>query len=108
MRAGKMSDRIIIQTPGTARSAAGAVAPVWADFARCWARIRPLTARERLLAGQLASTIDTEIEIRYREGITHGMRVVCGDEVYGIEAAVDPERSGARLVLQCVKGRPGD
>lgn len=108
MQAGALRDYVTIQQPGTARSGTGAAAPVWTTYAAVWARIRPLTMRERVNGAQLAPEVDTEIEIRYLAGVTAGMRVVAGAEVYGIDGAEDPERKRQRLVLRCVKGRPGE
>jgi SPP1 family predicted phage head-tail adaptor len=108
MEAGRLRDRVTIEQPGTVRSASGAAAPAWSAFATVYAPIRPLTMRERVSGAQLAPEVDTEIEIRFLDGVTAGMRVVAGTEVYGIDGAVDPERKRARLVLRCVKGRPGE
>lgn len=108
MEAGRLRDLVTIEQPGEARSGSGAAQPAWTAFAQVWAAIRPLTMRERVAGAQQGAEIDTEIEIRYLAGVTERMRVVAGSEVYAIQAAADPERRRARLVLRCVKGRPGD
>ena len=48
---------------------------------------------EAIKAGAVTSKVQTSIRLRYRTGITSGMRVVCGGVVYNI-LAVLPDLAG--------------
>lgn len=107
MRAGKLAHRVTIeqQVAGSpAQHDTGEPDEAWATYWECWAGIRPLSGRELFLAQQAASRIEAEIEIRYKAGITAGMRVSASSVYYNIEAIIDPEVRHERLILRCSTG----
>lgn len=107
VRAGQLRHRVIIQQKTTGspqRTAMGAPDDIWADHVTVWAAVRPLRSRERFLAQAAESQIDTEIEIRYRAGITAAMRVKHGTVIYNIEGVRDPEERHIKLYLDCSTG----
>lgn len=107
VRAGALRHRVVIQrkvSGSPTRTAMGAPDDTWTDYLTVWAAVRPLRSRERFLAQAAESQVDTEIEIRYRDGITAAMRVVHGSTVYNIEGIRDPDKRNDKLLLDCSTG----
>ena len=107
MRAGRLSHRITIQqlvAGSPEQKPTGEPDVAWTDVATVWADVRPLQGRSLLLAQQVQSRVDTEIEIRYRAGVNAAMRVTHDSDVYDILAVIDPDKRHVRLVLHCATG----
>jgi SPP1 family predicted phage head-tail adaptor len=77
----------------------------WTEVETVWADIRPLRGEALFRAQQVNSRVSVEIDIRYRDDITSGMRVVHGATIYDIES-VPPLRPvhGGRFTLSCSTG----
>lgn len=69
--------------------------------ARCWASIEPARGKTYYDMERTADTEYTVITIRWRKGLTHGMRVRYQDHVYDIDSIVDPSMRHERLELYC-------
>lgn len=108
MRSGRLRHLLQLQELASAsprQSTSGERLDPWANFASVRARISPVSGKERRAAGQTQSVIDTEIEIRYLDGVVAGMRGVHAGKVYTIHAVVDPDERNKRLLLQCTAGQ---
>ena len=99
MQAGALRHRVELQTATEGRSSSGAVTRTWATTATVYAEIRDLAGREYFDAATVQSEVTTKIRIRYRSGLTPGMRVVWGSHIYDIESVVDPEGRQRELLL---------
>ena len=97
MQAGRLNRRCVLQTPGTAQDELGQPIPGWTDIASVWADIRMRSGLEAIKAGAVVSTVQASIRIRYRAGITAGMRVVHNLVAYEI-LAVQPDVGGREYV----------
>lgn len=73
----------------------------WGDLAQVWADIRHLTGSESIKAGNDASTVKASIRIRYRAGLTAGMRILHKTTAYEIKAVLPDERSRTYVDLLC-------
>ena len=107
MRSGRLRHKVTLRKleAGSPRQAAnGERLDGWADFATVRAYVRPISGKELRAGQQINSQIVAEIEIRWLAGVEAGMRVHHGDDVYHIEAAIDPERRQRKLLLQCSRG----
>lgn len=107
MQAGKLRHRVALEglvAGSPQQHDTGEPDVSFTESAAVWADVRPLSGRQLLAAQQIASEVTTEIEIRYRAGVTAGMRVVHGSTVYEIKAVVNPEGRNIRLLLQCAQG----
>lgn len=78
MQAGKLRHRIQIQQKVTGQDpqTGEQLTEQWVDFAKVWASVEDLSARDFIAAQAGQSEAKTRIVIRYREGITPAMRVV--------------------------------
>ena len=93
LQAGKLRWHCTLQQPATGQDGTGQPLTGWVDVAQFWADIRQTGGLEAIKAGAVTSKVQTSIRLRYRTGITSGMRVVCGGVVYNI-LAVLPDLAG--------------
>ena len=100
MQAGRLNSRCTLQAPGTATDEIGQPIPGWTDVATLWADIRMKSGLESIKAGAPVSVVQASIRVRYRAGITAGMRVVHNLQAYNI-VAVLPD-VGAREYIDLV------
>ena len=95
MRAGKLRHRIAIEQPGSAQDPdTGEMVDGWAPVATVWASVEPLSAREFIAAQAGQSEITANIRIRYRAGITAGMRLLHKGQAYNIHGVLPDLDSG--------------
>ena len=97
MQAGRLNTRCTLQQPGTTADELGQPIPGWTDVATVWADIRMKSGLEAIKAGAPVSVVQASIRVRYRTGITAGMRVVHNLQAYSI-TAVMPDVGGREYV----------
>ena len=97
MQAGTLTKRVTLQAPGTATDELGQPIPGWTDVATLWGDIRMKSGLESIKAGASVSVVQASIRVRYRAGITAGMRIVCNLVVYEIKAVM-PDVGGREYV----------
>ena len=97
MQAGRLDSRVTIQAPGATTDELGQPIPGWTDVATIWADIRMKSGLESIKAGASVSTVQASIRVRYRAGITAGMRVLVDSVAYNI-TAVQPDVGGREFV----------
>ena len=97
MQAGRLNRRCTLQAPGTAQDELGQPNPGWTDVATVWADIRMKSGLESIKAGAPVSVVQASIRVRYRAGITAGMRVVHNLQAFNI-VAVLPDVGGREYV----------
>ena len=94
--AGQLNRRITIQKPADSQDSLGQPVVQWQDYARVWARLRPVSpsTTEAVRSGQDSSLRRINIRIRYRADIDPSMRVVDPNgSAYGILAGSPAEDS---------------
>lgn len=97
MQAGLLNRRVTLQAPGTTQDELGQPIPGWTDVATLWADIRMKSGLESIKAGAPVSVVQASIRVRYRAGITAGMRVVHNLQAFNI-VAVSPDVGGREYV----------
>jgi SPP1 family predicted phage head-tail adaptor len=97
MQAGRLNRRCTLQQPGTTTDELGQPIPGWTDVATLWADIRMKSGLEAIKAGASVSVVQASIRVRYRAGITAGMRVVHNLVAYEIKAVM-PDVGGREYV----------
>lgn len=77
----------------------------WSSFAAgIPAYITPLSGRELLASGAIASEISHRVVMRYIAGIVAGMRVDCNGRKFTIKAVLNEEERNQKLTLMCAEG----
>lgn len=97
MQAGKLNSRVTLQQQSEEFDELGQPLTTWTDVATIWADIRNMGGIESIKADATASVVKSSIRIRYRTGVTAGMRVLHGSTAYNITAVL-PDVSGKRFV----------
>jgi len=93
MDAGKMKDRITIQT----KDPSGA----WVDLARVWSEIRPLFAKEVIERGDAQQNATHLMVIRVRSDLKSTARVIFRGRIYDVQSILPHFRYRDRLELTC-------
>lgn len=88
MDPGKLKWRCILQQPQAGQDAIGQPLTGWVEVARFWADIRQTGGLEAIKAGAVTAKVQASIRLRYRTGISSGMRVLCGDVAYNVLAVL--------------------
>ena len=101
MKIGDLRHRVTIQEKAVTIDAYGGEVVIWADVATVWAAMEPLSGREFLEGRRLENEINHRIRIRYREGLTPSMRVVCGSRTFDIEAVIERASRRREIWLMC-------
>lgn len=97
MQAGLLNRRVTLQAPGTTQDELGQPIPGWTDVATLWADIRMKSGLESIKAGAQVSVVQASIRVRYRAGITAGMRLTHNLQAFNI-VAVMPDVGGREYV----------
>lgn len=89
MRAGKLSDRIEIQSREISQDTFGDGLQVWSTVATRWGSIEQVSGREVWQANQLNPDVNVKITLRYYSGLTPRHRLVNGDRTFNIDSVID-------------------
>ena len=104
-RAGSAGERrrlITIQQRSGAKDAWNKPLPdAWADVCRPWANLLKNNGAEAIKADAIRSTVRASFRITYRTGITAGMRVLHGTEIYDIKVVLPDEVGRQHVDLAC-------
>ncbi len=91
-RAGKYNRRVVLQSFADTVNTFGETDPTdpanWTSDATLWARVNELSGRERLLAQQITPDATTQIDIRFRNGVTVEKRFLVPLEATTLGAAI--------------------
>ncbi len=108
MQAGKLRHRVEIQHKITPRDPATGefLDPAWVEFAKAWAAVEDLSARDMIAAKAGQFQVTGRMVIRYRAGVLPTMRVIHRGETYSIEGhPLADKKSGLEyLTLLVSKG----
>lgn len=90
MQSGKLPHRITIehQTEGEQDQVTGYVPIIWAEFAKVWGKLEPLSTKDQLQAQAINSTMTARCKIRYSSKaiqVNSTMRVMFRDKYWKID-----------------------
>ena len=92
-----------MQYHNTTQNANGEPVGSWATFHECWARVRPMSGNERVIASQIQAETTHAVELRYKAGITQDMRILFGTRILHIENIINPEEYNELQRLMCIE-----
>lgn len=102
MRAGRLNQRITIQSPATGQNEYGEPNSGWTDFAaNIPAEVLDVSGREFLASAAINNSVTTKITIRSLDGVIASMRVIHGTDVYNITAPL--KQRDRTILLMCVR-----
>lgn len=101
IRAGQMRTRVTLQRPVESNER-GETVTTWQTYATVWAHVRPLSAREYLMAQQVQAAITHQVMIRYRPDVSAKHRIIAGDRTLHLAAPPQvPDDYRDQLILLC-------
>lgn len=105
MDASRLDRRIRLEQRAVTRADDGSETSAWSLVAEVWAQVVPLRGQERYGAGAEQPERDARVRIRWRPGISAGMRVVYEDRAWDIQAVLEVGRREG-LDLLCSGQQP--
>jgi SPP1 family predicted phage head-tail adaptor len=105
IRAGSLDRRIAIEARTISRRQDGSEVIGWSSVGETWAQVTPLKGQERYNAGAEQPEYDFKIRIRWREGLSSGMRVVLDGRILDIKSVLEVGRREG-LDLLCSGQQP--
>lgn len=102
--AARLRERVTLQQFSLAPDGAGGYAKSWQDVATLWAEVTPLSGREQLRAMTLEASVNHRIILRYRAGVTAGMRILMNERIFNIRAVINMQERESALELLAEEG----
>ena len=101
MQAGKLRHRLVLQDFIETQDSFGQAQQNWSDWATVWGAVEPLTGRENFDSGgsQLLAEATHRIRLRYREGISHRMRVSWRGRLFDIQHVANLDSRDREIYL---------
>ncbi len=102
--ASRLRQRITLQQQAQSADGAGGFTRSWEDVASVWAEMTPVASSERLEDGQLHSIVRHRFLLRYRDAVTHAMRISYDGRVFNILSVVNSGERDALLEILAEEG----
>lgn len=101
MNPGEFRHRVELHSPTTARDSYGQPIETFAKYADVWAKIEPMSMRERTYAEQLQGERTHLVTVRYSVSIDRTHRIIFGARTFEIVSILNPEERRAVLQIEC-------
>jgi SPP1 family predicted phage head-tail adaptor len=98
---GELRDEIILEQQNRTPTTGGGAVLSWQPLGPLWAKIRPLSGRETVIADRIVSHVSHEIYIWHRAGTTAAMRFRLGDRQFDILAVLPTGSRGQWMRCLC-------
>ena len=103
IRAGRLRNRVTIQTSTESRSTHGDLERTWTTFKTVWASISPVTGREYIEGNAVQAQVSHRITFRHLDGVTPKMRILFGTRVFHVQHVANVDERGAELQALCLE-----
>jgi SPP1 family predicted phage head-tail adaptor len=100
---GQLRHRLLLEAPSATPDGAGGTTSVFVPVVTVWAGLHPVFVEAAQAPRQTGETLTHQIFIRYREGVTVGMRFSQGQNHYLIRQVIDPDALKTRLMCLCTQ-----
>lgn len=101
----RLKHRLILQQEVQTDDGQGGYGRGWQDVAELWAEITPLSARaEALVSAQLQASVTHRIVLRYRSGVTAGMRLLFENRALNIRSVINRHEADEVLEILAEEG----
>lgn len=104
--AGELDQRVLIERPDDHPDGRGGAVKGWAEVATVWARVRPISGRERLSAQQVEAATSYRVVIRRRTDVTAACRVIWQGKAMAVTFIGEAGSRDPWLTLDCSAGVP--
>lgn len=103
---GELRSLIRLDKPSRTPDGAGGFSRAWVKHAACFARVRPLTGRERLATDRVEATAGYHITIRARADLDETMTIVWGERRHNIRFIKARDPRSLYLEIETEQGVP--
>lgn len=97
---GALRSELALEDCTTVPDGSGGHAESWGEIATLFAKIEPVSAESIFGADQTLETVTHRITIRWRAGVTSGMRLRRLDRIFHVVTVHDPDDTGRYLVCR--------
>jgi len=104
---GELDQRVTLESATLAGDGAGGATQSWAAYATVWAKVRPMTGRERMHAERQEASADYLVVIRRRSDVLEKHRVGWRGRYLNVRFVREAGPRKAYLVLEAEMGAPG-
>lgn len=101
---GDLDQRVRIETQSNASDGYGGSVLTWTLLAEVWARVRPVSGRERAEAAAVEAPALYRVVIRRRSDLTEGMRVVWNGQAFNLRFIADGGGREPYMTLDAERG----
>lgn len=102
--AGDLDQRIRIEAKTRVEDEGGGSAEAWTPVATVWAKVWPVSGRERADAQQVQAATMMRFKLRHRAGLTAGMRIVWQGKAHNIRFIADAGPRAAFFTIDAEAG----
>jgi len=103
---GWLRHRVSVEQQAATPDGAGGEDVTWSTLADLWARIEPVAADEKPVAGHEAGVVTHRVTLRWRDDITGAMRLTYHERTFRILAVYDPDETQRYLVAETAEETP--
>lgn len=89
MNVGKLDRKIIIQSYPTSKDNGGELTGSWTTYLTTWAKVTDKSSTENMVEGTQPMTTTRTFTIRYRTGLTNGMRISYNSQYWQITGMME-------------------
>jgi SPP1 family predicted phage head-tail adaptor len=100
---GWLAHRVTVESAAGTPDGAGGETVVWDTLATVWARIEPIGAGEKIVAGHLSGIVTHLVTLRWRDDIAGGMRIAYRGRTSRILAVHDPDECRRYIVAKAME-----
>ncbi len=100
---GWLAHRVTVESAAGTPDGAGGETVVWDTLATLWARIEPIGAGEKIVAGHLSGVVTHLVTLRWRDDIAGGMRISYRGRTFRILAVNDPDECRRYVVAKAME-----
>lgn len=103
MNPGILRHRITIQKYGPVENSIGEKTVGYQDDYSVWAKIEPISGRDRERLGKSETEVSHKVLIRYRTGITPANRIVYNGRIFDIIVPINNGELNKTLTIFCME-----
>ena len=96
---GDLRHRITFQTLSRTPDGQGGFVESWSDLVTVWARVKPVSSREKLYGQRLIYQRSHEVIIRHREDVNQEMRFLYDGRTFQVKGARAPDERRFFLIV---------
>lgn len=104
MNQGKLDQRVRLYRRIQVPDGGGGFADEWDFIAECWANVKALSGRERMMAEQLEAPRNYRVTVRRRAGLIEADRIVWRDRNLNVRFIADEGTRQQYLPIDCEMG----